>query len=140
MDQALVPIDWRPARRTLRNFGFVALMMFGALAYATWHNSAHGAAAAAISLAIGALGLASAVCSLVRPEWNRPLYLSLTLASLPIAWCVAWLLLIALFFGVITPSALLYRLTNRRRRDRQSGSAWHAARPPRDKASYFRQF
>jgi hypothetical protein len=136
-EHAMVDIDWRPGPQTLRRFGGVACLVFGALAYAIWRNGGHPA----LSLASGALACSAALCSLVRPEWNRTLYVGLSVLSYPIAWAVAWLLLLVLFFLVITPSALLYRHFVRARRPKHpSGSAWQPTRPARDPLSYFRQF
>jgi hypothetical protein len=136
-EHAIVDIEWRPSPQTLRRFGGVACLVFGVLAYALWRNGAH----TALSLMSGAVACGAALCSLVRPEWNRALYVGLSVLSYPIAWLVAWGLLLALFFLVITPSALLYRRFARpRRRERASGSAWQPARPLRDKMRYFRQF
>jgi hypothetical protein len=134
---ALVDIEWQPSARILRRFGAVACLVFGVLAYSLWKNGAH----TALSLASGALACSAGLCSLLKPEWNRTLYVGLSVLSYPIAWLVAWGLLLALFFLVITPSALLYRVFARARRgERASGSAWHPARPVRDKMRYFRQF
>jgi hypothetical protein len=146
---SLVHIDWHPGVRTLRSFGFVALAVFAAVAYATWPGSGQGEGSlashwkTAISLGAGGLGLASAAFSLLRPTFNRPLYVALSCLSYPASWATAWIGLLVLFFGVITPVALLSRCFGRRslrHRRSESSSAWWPARPGRDKASYFRQF
>jgi hypothetical protein len=133
-EHAIVDIDWEPSPRTLRTFGCVACIVFGALSFAAWRHGTHGV----FSVVTGAIACSAALFALFKPRWNRGLYLGLTLLSYPIGWVVAWLLLIALFFLVITPSAYLYRTF--RRQAPTSGSAWRPARVARDKASYFRQF
>jgi hypothetical protein len=136
-EHAIVDIDWEPSPRTLRNFGCVACLVFAAVSFSTWRHGTH----MAFSIASAALACSAALFALIKPQWNRALYVGLTLLSYPIAWAVAWLLLIALFFLVITPSACLYRAFGPRRSQlRASGSAWKPARVARDKASYFRQF
>jgi hypothetical protein len=136
-EHAMVDIDWEPSPRTLRNFGWVACVVFGTLSYAA---SRHGSPSV-FSVVTGALAGSAALFALLKPQWNRSLYLGLTLLSYPIAWLVAWLLLIALFFLVITPSAYLYRALRRARGELPArGSAWRTAHGPRDKARYFRQF
>jgi hypothetical protein len=133
----LVHFETQPSARSLRGFGFVALGVFGWLGYVAGSGGDALAHAAGVSLA--ALGAIAALCSLLRPRWNRPLYLALSALSYPIAWLLAWVLLIAVFSLVVTPSALFYRAFVRRRAA-PAQSAWHPARETRDKASYFRQF
>jgi hypothetical protein len=144
---SLVHIDWHPGVRTLRSFGFVALAVFGAVAYASWSGPGPGSLASysknAISLGAAGVGLASAVFSLLRPTFNRPLYVALSCLSYPASWATAWIGLLVLFFGVITPIALLSRCLgwrSLRHKRSERTSAWWPARPNRDKASYFRQF
>jgi hypothetical protein len=122
---ALVEIDWRPNPRTLRRFGFIAFGVFGAIAWSMWRRGSPPAASGAGLVASFAL-----LSAIAQPRWNRALYVGLTLLSYPIAWCVAWLTLLTLFFLIITPISLVYRLFVRKHASR--GSAW--------KNSYFRQF
>jgi hypothetical protein len=125
----------------------VALGAFSAVAYVTWRGPGDGSFVSysnnAISLGAGGVGFASAVLSLVRPAFNRPLYVALSCVSYPAAWASAWIGLLVLFFGVITPIALLSRCfgwRSLRHKRSERSSAWWPARSNRDKASYFRQF
>jgi hypothetical protein len=145
----LIEIDWRPPRRTLRQFGLVALVGFGGLAACAWFERlvftfGLGAARPWVAGGLAALGLLAAACSLVRPEANRPLYVGLSLAAWPIGFVVSHLILAAIFYGVILPVGLGLRLAGRdplaRRFDRGAGSYWVEARPERPRSSYFKQF
>ena len=131
----LVHFEAHPSDRSLRGFGVIGLFVFGAAASAAWGGGVPARAAAAVLAGVGIFGT---LASLLRPRCNRPLYLALSALGYPLAWLSAWTLLIAVFFLVVTPSAVFYRAFVRRRTP-SSGSAWHASQP-RDKDSYFRQF
>jgi hypothetical protein len=139
---SLVPIDWHPAQKTLRTFGCAMLLLFGGLGYASWHGPlvlddlTHHPLACALWLC----GLSAGVFAWLEPAYNRPLYWLFTCASYPLAWLSAWLLLLGLFFGVITPVSIALRLFRRRDASTSGHSTWRPARAPRDKSSYFRQF
>jgi hypothetical protein len=126
----LVHFEAQPSLRSLRGFGFVALVVFG---YAGFRLEG------SLGGALAALGAFAGLCSLARPRWNRPLYLALSALTFPLAWLSAWLMLLGVFYLVVTPCALAYRAFGRRD-GRETGSAWHPARKPGDKSSYFRQF
>jgi TRAP-type C4-dicarboxylate transport system permease small subunit len=136
----LTHVDWHPSQRTLRDFGFLAFIVFGALAFGGWQGWLGNRAHDTTSLLLAALAVASLFFSLTTPRRNRPLYLLLTVLSYPIAWTLAWTTLLVVFFGVITPTALVLRLVRAVRRRRRAESAWVRVAPVRDKSSYFRQF
>jgi len=145
----LPPIDLNPDAKTLRSFGFVALGGFGLLALAAYRESlifAFGLGEARVPVALGlaTLGVVSALLSLVAPRANRWLYAGMTLVALPIGWVVSHVLLGALFFGIFTPIALLFRALRRDelrlRYDPTAASYWSEARSPRPHEAYFRQF
>jgi hypothetical protein len=62
----------------------------------------------------------------------------------PIGWLISHLMLGAIYFGVFTPVAIVFRLIGRdplaRRFDRQASSYWEAYQPNRGLARYLRQF
>jgi hypothetical protein len=145
----LVQIDWNPDRRTLRQFGFIALGGFGLLAAAAWFevllfSAGLGAARAPLALTLAGLGLLAALCSLLAPGANRWLYVGLTCLSFPIGWVVSQLVLVALFFLIFAPIGLALRWSGRDplQRSREPGrpSYWVPAHPPRPSQSYFKQF
>ena len=145
----MLDIDLRPDDRRLRQFGFIALAAFGALAAMAWFERlvfafGLGEARPFAAAALAGLGLLSALLSLLRPGANRPLYVGLTLMALPIGYLLSYLLMGALFYLLITPLGLLFRIIGRdplhRRFEPEAGSYWISAapRPPRER--YFRQF
>ena len=82
--------------------------------------------------------------SLVYPPANRPLFVGLSLLAYPIGFVLSHVILAALFFLLIAPIALLFRLRGRdlmqRRYDPGAPSYWAAARPTPPPSRYFRQF
>ena len=145
----MLRIDLRPDQRKLRQFGFIALAGFGALAVMAWFERlvfafGLGEARPIAAGVLAGLGLLSALLSLVHPRANRPLYVGLTLLALPVGYLVSYLTMGALFYLLITPLGLFFRIVGRdplhRRFRREAGSYWipPGPRPPRER--YFRQF
>jgi polyferredoxin len=145
----IVKLDLKPSSRQLQQFGWFALIAFSALgALAFFRGSLFGMAlgAAAKPLAYGLWGLAaaSALFSLLAPAANRPLFILLSLVAFPIGLVVSHVVLGFLFFGILTPLGLFFRLIGRDRLERrfepQRESYWVDAAPARKPEDYFRQF
>ena len=145
----MLDIDLRPDERKLRQFGFIALAAFVALAAMAWFERlvfafGLGEARPVVAGALAGLGLLSALLSLLYPGANRPLYVGLTLVALPIGYLLSYLMMGALFYLLITPVGLLFRIIGRdplhRRLEPEAESYWIplGPRPPRER--YFRQF
>jgi hypothetical protein len=130
----LVSLQLRPSRRQLRQFGWIAALGFPLLAYVLETGG---------SLFLG-LGLLSLVFSLVWPPGNRPLFVLMSLAAYPIGFVVSHVALAILFFFVLTPVGLLFRLLGRdpltRRFEPERPSYWVDLPKVVDKKEYFRQF
>jgi len=78
------------------------------------------------------------------PAFRRPIYLAWIYAAYPLGFVVAHLVMVAIYFLVITPLGLFSRLAGRRRLarrfDPKADSYWQP-RPPRDDpSSYFEQY
>jgi hypothetical protein len=145
----MIEIDWRPDDRTLRQFGAIALVGFSFLAALAWWELlvfSVGLGAARPWIAGGFLALAglAGLFSLVAPRANLPIYLGLTILAYPIGFVLSYVILGFLFYGMITPLGLFFRLTGHdplhRRFDPQATTYWVDPRPRRSKESYFRQF
>ena len=145
----LVEINFNPDRRTLRQFGVIAFVGFGALAALAYYEKllfSIGLGEARIPLTAGFAGLGSIALlfSLVAPKANRFLYLGLTLLSFPIGFVLSYLIMGTLFFLIIGPIAVFMRIFGRdamhRRYDPKAATYWSSARRPRDKESYFHQY
>ena len=145
----MVEIDWKPDEGTLRQFGFIALVGFSFLAALAWFQLLIFAALPddlrePVSMGLGGLALVSLVFSLVAPKANLPIYVGLTVIAYPIGFVLSYLIMGFLFFGMITPLGLIFRVIGKdplnRAFEPEASTYWADPRPRRDKESYFRQF
>ena len=127
----------KPTPRVLRQFAAGWLVCFLALAFrfGLLKHAHAGEILALLSLA-GILGL-------VAPRALHWPFVVLTIAAFPIGWVVTQLVLALMFYGVLSPLALVFRWRGRdllqlRRRD--SGTYWttREEQPPPEK--YLKQF
>jgi len=145
----MIEIDWHPDERTLRQFGWIAVVGFGVIAWLAWNERlifafGLGAARPFVAWSFAALAGLSGLFSLVAPRANKPIYLGLTLLSYPIGFVLSYVIMGFLFYGLITPVGLVFRLLGKdplhRTFDRSAETYWTDPRPRRGKESYFRQF
>lgn len=147
---ALVQINWRPDRNELRKFGYIGIGAFGLLG--VWlfiRQTIFGmalppGAARAAAYACWALAAWSLAGALAAPAALRPLYVGLTAISLPIGFVVSHVLMAVVFYGLLTPIALFFRMIGRdalqRRLDPSAATYWQTRRMRQEPAQYFRQF
>lgn len=147
---ALLEINWKPDSKLLRSFGLFGLgvlALLGALIW--WRESFFGIrmqpgtahiVAIVMFCAAGLFGL----LALTAPKALLYPYVGLTAISLPIGWVVSHLIMGLLFYGVITPIGLVFRLMGRDAMDRkfeaQRESYWIPREQVTDPKRYFRQF
>jgi hypothetical protein len=147
---AAIKIDLNPDASKLRQFGFIALVAFGLIGgYVLWRGGLFGfdfgAAARPVAYILIGLGALSGLLSLMAPRANRPLYVGLVVLTYPIGFVVSYVIMGVLFYLVITPVGLVFRLLRRdsltRRIDRDAPTYW-VARPEGElaKERYFKQF
>ncbi len=86
----------------------------------------------------------SGVLSLVWPAANRPLYVGLAVVAFPIGFVVSYVIMGALFYLLIAPVGLVFRLFGRDPLDRrflpEAKTYWVDAGAVRPRESYFKQF
>ena len=129
----------KPSTRMLREFSALWLVFFAALALWQWFGREDHTRA----FVFGGLAVTLGPIGLVAPAVMRPIFIAWLAAAFPIGWVVSRVLLLVLFFGVVTPIALVFRLKGRdilglRRRETQS--YWTPKPQPGGPAGYFRQF
>ena len=103
---ALVDINWNPSRKELRVFSLL-LIVFGAIIAAILYQRLESGTPSALALlvtsAIGLIGLAA-------PVVVRPVYVVWMGLAFPIGWTVSHVMMLAVFYLVLTPSGLFMRL------------------------------
>ncbi|MCC7009136.1 MAG: hypothetical protein IT184_09990 [Acidobacteria bacterium] len=127
-----------PAKKTLREFAALWLVVFLAMAGWRWFKGSHdgwtiGLAVAAV--VVGAAGLA-------RPALVRPIFTGWMIAAFPIGWTVSRIALGAIFFLVLTPLAWVFRAAGRdvlRLRRPRAASYWQPKPQAARLAEYLRQ-
>ncbi len=145
----MIEINLNPDERILRQFGWIALVGFSFVALLAWQEwlifaGGLGDSRETVAASFVGLGVLSAFFSLVFPKANRPIYVLLTLLSYPIGFVLSYVIMGLLFFGMITPFALFFKLIGRdklnRRYEPESSSYWIDAPEERRPDSYFNQF
>ena len=130
----------RPATRQLRQFAVTLLIFTTVAVVLRWLR--HGAPSIPVLL-VAAAGWALAVIGVVRPRGIEWLFVAATSLTAPIGRVVSEVMLVVLYFGVITPMALVSRLVKRDRLnrtiDRSARTYWMPRHPTRDGSRYFRQ-
>jgi len=128
-----------PDLRTLRQFGWLCLPVFGGLAASRW--SVDGSKLLCWLLLIA--GSAAAVAGSLRPQLLRPIFVGWMLLVWPIGWLISHLILCAVFYVVVTPIGLTLRLLGKDSLGlsrRHADSYWQPHKPPADLRRYFRQY
>ena len=135
----MIEVNWNPSSRTLRQFAAVSFVFFGAIATVSWFRGGSWRVQA-ISLAVA---ITAGTVGLIRPHALRLPFVLLTYAVYPIGFTISHLILMIVFYGVITPLGVIARLMEpdplQLRGDEKQSSYWIARRRARDKASYLRQ-
>ena len=133
-----IPLD--PSRKVLRQFAALWLgggLTLGGCEYFVRERPLLGMALAAAAVLVGLPGL-------FRPALLRWVFIAGMVLAFPIGWCLSTLLLLLLYFLVLTPVALWFRLRGRdwlgRKPAPEQLSFWEPKLTPQDLRRYFRQF
>jgi hypothetical protein len=133
-------IPRNPSTRTLRQFAvawLLVLVIVGGHRY--YVRGQHTAGTLYLSM-----GIVFGLGGLFRPSVVRWLFVGCSVAAYPIGWVLSQVLLLALFYGLITPLALLLRLKGRdplgRKKGGNQASFWSPKPSPKDFRSYFRPY
>jgi len=146
----MIDFEWNPRTLQLRIFGVAS----GAIAAggAAWAYLAIGDPDAALGASAarwvaGAAVVVAVFCGVavaIAPSLLRPLWLLLSALALPVGYVLSFVALAAIFYGVVTPIGLVFRVLGRdalaRRRDPHAETYWVRREPRPDAARYFRQF
>ncbi len=136
---ALLEFNPRPSRRELLWFGALTAPFFGVVGLLIHLQGARG-----IAYAVWAVALLCTIVFFAIPPFRRPMYLTWMRAVYPLGWTVSHVLLILLYYGIVTPIGLVMRMLGRNPMeptlDRQATTYWVERRQVADPSRYFRQF
>jgi hypothetical protein len=145
----LIELNLRPSKRQLRQFGWIALAILvfagtSLLRTGALFGWSFGEVAPALGYGLILVGLLSGLFALLSPRANRPLFVLLTIVTYPIGLVVSHVVMLFLFFAIITPVGCLFRAIGRdplhRKWDDERTSYWEDLAEASDNESYFRQF
>ena len=137
----MIEINRNPPVRQLRQFAALWFPAFGALVGFLLYRRLESPTAAFVVWA------AAAVISIVgffSPRFMRLVYVGMMTLTFPIGWVVSSILLLLVYYLVLTPVGVVMRIAGRdpmlRRLDRDATTYWieRSAHPPT--ARYFRQY
>ena len=133
-------IPFKPTTKALRQFAaawLVFFLAFGAHQYLARRHSCVGLALMGIAVVIGLLGL-------IKPSAVRWLFVSWMVVAFPIGWMISLLMVLLMYYGILTPVAVFFRMRGRdllkRKRMPDGTSYWVPKETPQDVRSYFRQY
>lgn len=146
----MLDINWKPDNKNLRVFGIAALVVFGGFgAWAFFSGKLFGFnigedAGRIAGWVLWSLAAFGGIFGLIAPRVVLPLYVGMTLITIPIGFVVSYLAMGLVFYGLLTPIGLFFRLIGRdqmnRKLDPAAPSYWGERRPQTDSKRYFRQF
>jgi hypothetical protein len=136
----LIKINTRPTRRQLNEFGIAWLIFFLLLsALLMWK----GTSASVLWVLVTAAFLIPLI-GYFCPPFMRLIYLGMTFAAYPIGFIVSHLILMMVYYLIITPTGMVLRLTKRgffpKKPDKRIQSYWISKTKSRNPDDYFKQY
>lgn len=130
--------------RMLRQFAAGWLVFFAASGAYQWLVKGH-VKTGIVFMVIGGLG---GMGGWIWPRLIQPFFTVAMCVAFPIGWCLSQVLLTVMFYVILTPVAVFFRLKGRdllmRKRDQKRGQVrttyWHEMGGGRDMHRYFRQY
>ena len=147
---AVIDIDWKPSARMLRTFGLVGLvacaLIWGILEgkqKILFFSISESAVPMTRNILLG-IAAYCGVFAAIFPKALLPLYIILTAVAYPIGLVVSYVVMLIMYFLIITPIGLVMRLVGRdpmhRKFDPAASTYWIKRAPPADVKRYYRQF
>lgn len=141
----LVEINWNPTTRQLRQFGVAAALVLPLLGWLTTGKPRTFESANLPMIGgLAVVGACLALLSFVMPGAVKPIFVGISLVTMPIGLIVGLLVMVAVYYVVFVPIGLIFRLIGRdamhRKLDRSAVTYWQVKQQPSDVRRYFRQF
>jgi len=137
---AVIEINKNPSQKELAWFGLMFLAFFGLIGgFVWWRFEAQTAAFTLWGVAAAIVAVYYAV-----PSVRKPIYLGWLYAAFPIGWVISHVVMGVIYFLVITPFALVFKVIGRdalnQKIDKNAKSYWVEHRTGGDPQRYFKQF
>ena len=133
---ALIEFHSNPSDRQLKQFGAVCVIALPLIVWLWSRNTSAAAWAAGI-------GAVLCVAGLVSPKLLKPVFIGLSVVTIPIGLVVGELAMLLIWFGLFLPMAVLFRILGRdalqRRSAGESETFWQKRHPPSDVGKYYQQ-
>jgi hypothetical protein len=127
--------------RTLRQFAGICLFVFGLLFVLSWHR--HLGRPTAAGWIAGLFAILLGIPGIISPDLIRPVYMGAVAITRPVGHLVSILMLGMIYYGFMTPLAVIFRFVRRdalMRRRPEVASYWIPRAAPSDLRSYLRQY
>ena len=143
----MITIDLRPSKKKLIQFGWIGLLGFSILGLIIGFK--FGSFGTEGNLKLPSIFLSIAILcpilSLFYPKALLPIYLILSLIAIQIVFVISNIILMLIFYIIVTPIGIFFRLIGREQlsiSDRYSSKEthWIISNKENDLVSYFRQF
>lgn len=143
---AMVSINWNPTDKALKQFAWISLVGFPLIGWVfsgrpTSFESVSPWTATLVGLGIGVFAV---IAGMIYPKAVKPIFLGLSLITLPIGFVVGEVFLLTVFFGVFTIVSIIFRLIGfdpmTRKYDPSAESYWEPKAQPTSPRQYLRQY
>ena len=136
----MIDLNLNPSKKDLRIFSLATLVFLAIVGWIVWRKTGSAAAAAGIAT----VGAVVALLGFSIPRAIRPVFIALMVINYPIGWVVTHIVMAVIFYLVVTPLAVIMKLSGRdpmERRFEPSAKTYWKPRPTEtDSSRYFRQF
>src|SRR4029453_15051005 len=102
----MIELDWKRDERKLRHFSWIGLGGFAAMGLLAWLRAGNLFAAGVL----WTLGGAVFFLGQTAPRRLKPLFVFLSLITLPIGFVISYIVLGVIYFAVFTSFSLAFRL------------------------------
>ncbi|MFT7536689.1 MAG: hypothetical protein ACI85K_002643 [Hyphomicrobiaceae bacterium] len=141
----MIKLDLNPAPHIIKQFAWFAVIGMGLLGFAALKFTVGFAWDHPVFLTAIGIGVVQLLLFLVGVSiMSRTLFVVLSVAFVPIGFVLSHVMLAAIYYLVLTPIALVFRLIGRdvigKKLDKNAKSYWHERSGDRPAASYFKLY
>ena len=136
----MMRVERHPSRKQLIVFGLLWLVFFGFWGTVSWRE----AGLSRETLVLWSLAWIIPATGLIRPVILRATFIIASYITLPIGLVVSWIILMVIYYLILTPIGIVLRMTGydpmRRNFNPDAETYWVPRNPGTDSERYFKQF